>query len=208
MQQSQMQTSRLWKPAAFGGILLSALGFYEPAKDLYLKVADPDYKGVVSVTMAQQQLDLADKNAECFLGMKRSKVKLTDGLSISYGACSNNNIHIGVYPKNQPAYQRWIEPNREDQLARTAGWFPAAFAGIADSLSRDIPNASPVIRAQVELKTVCQQWANNDKRKIWRITDEAGECWFERVNILTGVVEVREKTACDAKCPDEAQKYR
>jgi hypothetical protein len=209
MQQSQMQTSRLWKPAAVSGLLLSAVGFYEPLKDIYLKVYDPDYRGVVSVTIAEQQLKLADQNAECFLNMKRSKVKVGDKLAISYGACPNDHIHVGVYPANKPAYQRWIEPNREDELARTAGLFPAALAaGLSGRIVSPVPDASPAIPAQVELKTVCQQFAGGDKRKVWRITDEGGECFFERVNILTGVVEVREKAACDAKCPEEAAKYR
>jgi hypothetical protein len=209
MQQSQTQTSQFWKPAAFGGVLLSAVGLYEPAKDLYLKVYDPDYKGVVSVTMAEQQLRLADKNLDCFLNMKRSKVQLSDALWISYGACPNDNIHIGVYRKDKAAYQRWIEPNSEESMASLAGLIPAAFAGISGSVSKPLPaNASPVIPAQVELKTICQQFANNDKRKVVRITDEGGQCYFERVNILTGIIEVREKAACDAKCGAESAKYR
>ena len=197
-----MEARCLERPASFGG------GFYEPLKDLYLKVYDPDYRGVVSVTMAEQQLKLADQNAECFLNMRRSKVKVSDKLSISYGACPNDNIHVGVYPANKPAYQRWIEPNREDELARTAGLFPAALAGMAGGTVRALPDSSPVVKAQVELKTMCQEFAGNDKRKVWRITDEGGTCYFERVNILTGVVEVREPAACDAKCADEGAKYR
>lgn len=208
MQQSQSQTSRLWKPAAVSGLLLSAVGFYEPIKDVYLKFYDPDYQGVVSVTLAEQQLKLADRNAECFLAMKRSKVQLSGSLAISYGSCPNNDVHIGVYPANRPAYQRWIEPNREESgAARSAGLIGAAYAMTVEPAA--IPDASPVIKAQVELKTVCQQFAGNDKRKVWRITDEGGgQCFFERVNLLTGIVEVREKAACDAKCPDEAKKYR
>lgn len=208
MQQSQAQSNRFWKPAAFGGILLSAVGLYEPAKDLYLKVYDPDYKGVVSVTMAEQQLRLADQNAECFLNMKRAKVQLSEGLAMSYGACPNNNIHIGVYPKNKAAYQRWIEPNREQDVARLSGFFPAAFAGYSSPVASPIPGNLPLTLAQVELKTVCQAFQAKDKRKVVRITDEAGQCFFERVNILSGVIEVREKAPCNAKCDAESAKYR
>lgn len=209
MQQQSQTQSRLWKPAAFGGLLLSAVGLYEPIKDIYLKFYDPDYQGVVSVALAEQQLELADRNAECFLEMKRSKVQLSDGLAISYGSCPNNDLHIGVYPANRPAYQRWIQPNRDDTgTPRSAGLIGAAHA-LGFDKAEAFPDVSPVVKAQVEMKTVCQQFAGNDKRKVWRITDEGGgQCFFERVNLLTGVVEVREKAACDAKCPDEAQKYR
>jgi hypothetical protein len=172
-----------------------------------LKVYDPDYKGVVSVTMAEHQLKLADQNAECFLDMRRSKVQLNDGLSMSYGACPNNNIHIGVYPRNKPAYQRWIEPNREQDLARLGGFFTAAYAGVMGVPGEPAAEERSVIPAQVELQTVCQQFQNEDKRKVIRITNEGGQCFFERVNILTGVVEVREGAACDAQCPVEAEKY-
>lgn len=208
MQQAQAQSSRFWKPAAFGGVLLSAVGLYEPAKDLYLKVYDPDYKGVVSVTMAEQQLKLADQNAECFLNMKRAKVQLGESLSMSYGACPNNNIHIGVYPKNKAAYQRWIEPNREQDVAFISGVFPSAFAGYTGPIASPAPEGAPVTLAQVELKTVCQEFQAKDKRKVVRITDEAGQCFFERVNVLTGVIEVREKAPCNAKCDAESAKYR
>jgi hypothetical protein len=209
VQQSQTQTRNLWRPAAMGGLLMAAIGFYEPLKDLYLKVYDPDYKGVVSVTMAQEQLELADRNAECFLTMKRSKVQLSNTVSISYGACPNNNIHIGVYPAKQPAYQRWIEPNRHEEAGRTAGLFPAAYAGFAGSApSEPAGTELDVIKAQTEMKTVCQQFEGGDRRKVVRISDEGGKCVFERVNLLTGVIEVREDAVCDAKCPDEAKKYR
>lgn len=208
MQQGQSQSNRLLKGTAAGGILLSAIGFYEPAKDLYLKVYDPDYQGVVSVTMAEHQLRLADKNVECFLNMKRSKVRLNDAVAISYGACPNNNIHIGVYPKDKPAYQRWIEPNREQDLASLAGLFSSpAFAGFSGTIAHPATAVSPVIPAQVELTTVCQEFQNKDKRKVIRITDEGGQCFFEKVNILTGVIEIREPAECNAQCPAEAEKY-
>lgn len=201
------QSSRMWKPAAFGGVLVSAVSLYEPTKDLYLKVYDPDYKGVVSVSMAEHQLRLADQNAECFLNMKRGKVQLNDSVAIAYGACPNNNVYIAVYPKNKPAYQRWIEPNREQDLARLSGLFPSAFAGFSGTITQPATGLSPVVPAQVELTTVCQEFQDGDKRKVVRITDEGGQCFFERVNILTGVVEVREKSACEAQCPAEAEKY-
>ena len=201
------QSNRFWKPAAFGGVIFSAIGFYEPVKDFYLKVYNPDYKGVVSVTMAEHQLKLADQNAECFLSMKRSKVQLSDSVSISYGSCPNNNIHIGVYPRNKPAYQRWIEPNREQDLVRLGGLFPTAYAGTLGVPGEPAAGAPSVVPAQVDLQTVCQQFQDEDKRKVIRITNEGGQCFFERVNILTGVIEIREGAACDAQCPAEAAKY-
>jgi hypothetical protein len=206
MQQSQAQ-SRIWKPAAFGGVMVSMFGLYEPTKDLYLKVFDADYKGVVSVTMAEQQLRLADKNADCFLNMKRSKVPVTDSVAIAFGACPNHNIHIAVYPKSKPAYQRWIEPNREQDLASLAGFFPAAYAGFSGTLPAPATPQSLVTPAQVELTNVCQEFEDGNKRKVLRITDEGGQCFFERVNIISGVVEVREPSACDSQCKVEAEKY-
>lgn len=204
----QMQANRLWKGTAFGGVLISAISFYEPMKDLYLKVYDPDYKGIVSVPFAEQQLALADKNAECFLNMRRSRVQVNEEVAISYGACPNHNVHIGVYPKDRPAYQRWLEPNRETELAQSAGLFPAAFAGFSGTLPAPATPSSVTTPVQVELKTMCQEWQDEQKRKILRITDEGGEqCVFERVNVLSGVVEVREEAACDAQCKVEAEKY-
>ncbi len=204
---AQSSSNRIWKGTAFGGIIVSAVGLYEPLKDVYLKIYDPDYKGVISVNMAEHQLNLADKNAECFLEMRRSKVQINKELAISYGACPNNNIHIGVYPRNKPAYQRWIEPNREQDLASLASLFTPAFAGFSGRVSQPSSVTDPVIAVQVELTTICQEFQEPDRRRVNRITDEGGQCYFERVNILTGVIEVREKAACDAQCPVEAQKY-
>jgi hypothetical protein len=198
--QSQSQkVSRFWRPAAIGGVLLALTGFYEPIKDLYLKFYNPDYRGLRSVRFAARQLELADRNAACFLEMQRSKVQINPDLAISYGACPNRNVHIGVYPKNQAAYQRWLEPNL-DAEARLAGLFPQAFAGFSGVLparSGETPLALP---AQMALKTVCQNWHNAQRTKIDRITDEGGQCYFERVNVLSGVVEVRETVPCNSQC--------
>ena len=108
------------------------------------------------------------------------------------------------------ASARWIEPNRED-FASLAGIVPAAFA------ANPAPLTSPAIgsggfalaQAQIELKTVCQEFQGGDRRKVIRITDEGGgQCYFERVNLLTGIIEVREKAACNAQCRAESAKYR
>jgi hypothetical protein len=132
---------------------------------------------------------------------------VTDGVAIAFGACPNHNIHIAVYPKNKPAYQRWIEPNREQDLASLAGFFPAAYAGFSGTLPAPAAPQSLVTPAQVQLTNVCQEFEDDAKRKVLRITDEGGQCFFERVNIVTGVVEVREPSACDSQCKVEAQKY-
>lgn len=204
-------TGKLWKGTAIGGILLSAVSFYEPIKDLYMKVYNPAYAGIVSVPFAEHQFKLADKNAECFLTMKRSKVSVTPDLAISYGACPNNDVHIAVYPKGKPAYQRWLEPNREQDLAGVmtsgVGLFSTAFAGVPEALPKSGGAGRNYTPAQIELKTMCQEWAAEDKTKIARITDEGGQCFFERTNVLSGVVEVREPAQCNAPCIEEAQKY-
>lgn len=213
MQQGQMQkgTAGVWKGTAAGGILLSAIGFYEPAKDLYQKIYDPDYAGIVSVPFAEHQFKLADKNADCFLNMKRRKVEINQALAISYGACPNDNVHIAVYPKDKPAYQRWIEPNREQDLASAmlggGGLFSSAHAGISGSIPAAPAPQSNLIPAQIEITNICQEWESDDKRKLVRVTDEAGQCYFERVNALSGVVEVREPAQCETPCAEEAEKY-
>lgn len=204
--QSQTQVNRLWRPAAVGGVLLALTGFYEPVKDLYLKFNNPDYQGVRSVRFAERQLELADKNAACFLEMQRSKIQINQDVAISYGTCPNQNVHIGVYPKNRSAYQRWLEPNL-DAEARMSGLFSQAFAGFSGALpaaSGETPLALP---AQTVLKTVCQSWHNAQRTKVDRITNEGGQCYFERVNVLSGVIEVRETVPCDSQCEPTAKKF-
>lgn len=212
MQGMNMHTGsgRLWKGTAIGGILISAVSFYEPMKDLYQKVYNPAYAGIVSVPFAEHQFRLADKNADCFLSMKRSKVNVTPDLAISYGACPNNNVHIAVYPEGKPAYQRWLEPNREQDLARVmmgGGLFSTANAGVPEALPKSAGSERNYTPVQVELKTMCQEWATEEKTKIARITDEGGQCFFERTNVLSGVVEVREPAQCDTPCVEEMEKY-
>lgn len=202
--QSQTQVNRLWRPAAFGGIMLSLVGFYEPVKDIYLKFNNPDYRGLRSVRFAARQQELADQNAACFLEMQRGKIQVNDQLAISYGACPNTHVHIGVYPTNRSAYQRWLEPNREGE-ARMSALFPAAFAAMP-ALGDGAVSAT-AIPAQMQLRTVCQNWANQDRTRIVRITDEAGQCYFERVNVLSGVIEIRENVPCEAQCDAVAQKF-
>jgi len=34
-----------------------------------------------------------------------------------------------------------------------------------------------------------------------------GKCFFERTNVLSGVVEVREPAQCNAPCVEEVEKY-
>jgi hypothetical protein len=197
--------SRIWRPAAFGGIALSMVGFYEPVKDLYLKVNDPDYQGVRSVRFAERQAELADQNAVCFLEMQRAKVQVNDSLAISYGACPNSHVYVGVYPKGKSAYQRWLEPSQNSE-ARTASLFPAAHAGFVD-LAQAITASPSFIPAQTILKTVCQDWHNSQRTKLVRITEEAGQCYFERVNVLSGVIEVRETVPCDQQCQVAAKTF-
>ena len=204
---SQSQSvSRFWRPVGIGGVLLALTGFYEPIKDLYLRFYNPDYRGVRSVRFAARQLELADQNAACFLEMQRSRVQVGPDLAISYGACPNQNVHIGVYPKNQSAYQRWLEPNRDTDM-RVSGLFSQAFAGFAGAPPAASGEAPLLLPAQTVLKTVCQSWHNAQRTKVDRITNEGGQCYFERVNMLSGVVEVREAVPCDSQCEPTAKKF-
>ena len=199
MQQHQ-QSRGLWRSAGLAGIIFGLVGFYEPAKDLYAKFLDPDYGEVESVALAQQQQRLQQKNLLCALGMTRRAVEGDHETSIRYGVCNNNDVLVEVYPNNKPAFQQWLSPENiaGGGQTRTSGLFAAAYA--ATFVGR--PAEEPMIRpAQMTLKTVCQAWQDPARQsKMVRVTDEGGKCFRERINVLSGRVEVREQVPCDTKC--------
>lgn len=209
-QQQQRRGINFWKPAAIGSIFLALAQLYDPAKDFYNLYFVDGYQGVGSVQIAEQQLRLADQNAACFLQMQRSKVRVNDRLEVSYGACPNDNVHVVVYPKDRSAFQRWLEPNQEQSGGKgTASLISSAYAAMAGSPAVAGQDANPdaLTRVQTVLKTVCQNWHNPQHTKVNRITNEAGQCFFERVNVLSGIVEVRETVPCDAQCEPTAKKF-
>lgn len=200
MTQTQARGARFWRPAAVIGTLFGLIGFYEPAKDVYFKVFDPDYKEVEYVALAKQQQRLAQKNLVCAINMTRFAVQADHNTSLRYGVCENHDVLIEVYPENKPAFQQWISPeNLIVEQPRAAGWFPAALAAsILPPRAGHTPLSTP---AQLELKTVCQAWQDGARKtRIVRITNEGGTCYRERINVLSGRVEIRELVPCDGKC--------
>ena len=202
MQQQQSQSRGLWRSAGLAGIIFGAVGFYEPAKDLYAKVFDPDYTEVESVALAQQQQRLQQKNMLCAITMTRRAVEADNETSIRYGVCNNNDVLVEVYPNNKPAFQQWLSPENIAGIgpAAASGLFTAAYAATLPPLP---PQAgAPMSRpAQMTLKTLCQAWEDQTRQsRMIRVTDEGGTCFRERINVLSGRVEVREQVPCDSKC--------
>jgi hypothetical protein len=203
MQAQQGPGINFWKPAAIGSVLLALTQVYDPVKDIYSVYFVDGAKGVESLRIGEWQNKLAIKNQGCVVEMRRTKVKVSDHLDMSYGACPNDNVLVVVYPKGRSAYQLWMEANEEQaDKARISSIMSSAFAAMAGAPSVAAPDASlySPTRVQMALKTVCQSWNNAQRTKVDRITDEGGQCFYERVNTLSGIVEVRETVSCDLKC--------
>lgn len=207
-QQSQSQSMRkFWRPAALTGIAFGLVGFYEPAKDVYVKVFDPDYQEVESVALAKQQQRLQQKNLVCAINMTRQAISGEHETTIRYGVCDNHDVLVEVYPQNKPAFQQWMSPENilgEQQAAKAAGLFSSAIAATF------IPSPAPESMAQpaqMQLKTLCQKWQDGTRQvKMIRVTDEGGTCWRERINVLSGRVEIREQVPCETQCDAGAAK--
>jgi hypothetical protein len=198
--QQQQQRGGFWRSAGLAGIFFGLVGFYEPAKDLYAKFFDPDYTEVESVTLAKQQQRLQQKNLVCAINMTRRAVEGEHQTALRYGVCDNNDVLVEVYPVAKPAYQQWVSPeNVLTAQARTSGLFSAAFAAMLPG--RPEAAASMSTPAQATLKTLCQAWQDNARQvRLVRVTDEGGTCYRERINVLSGRVEIREQVPCDARC--------
>lgn len=211
--ESQPQPQRLnfWKPAAIGSVILALTQLYEPAKDIYSVYFVDGLKGVESLRVAEWQNRLAIKNQACVVEMQHAKVKVNDRLNMLYGACPNDDVLVVVYPKGKSAFQLWMEPNTEQAAdARVSGlMMSSAFAATAGSPATVRPgaDANGVTRAQVMVKTACQSWNNAQRTKVDRITDEGGQCYYERVNTLSGIIEIRETVACDMKCDAAGKQF-
>lgn len=189
--QSQGRVNRLWRPAAIFSFFLSMLALYEPAKDIYREIGVPGYDGLTSTLFASRQHELSEKNAACSATMERAKIEVNATLSITYGVCPNLDVSIGVIPKDLRGYERWLEPNRRDDVA---GY-------------REITSALPVRSgealgqpARTILKTLCLGSNDEQQIKIDRVTNEGGQCYYERINTLSGAIEVREIVPCDSQC--------
>ena len=202
--ESQSQTydgqsgARFWRPAALAGIIFGAIGFYDPAKDIYDKIFDPDYKEVESVALAKQQQRLQQKNLLCALGMTRRAFETDQQTTIRYGVCENKDVLVEVYPLDKPAFQQWISPeNVLSETQKAAGLFSSAFAAAFEGR----PAAQSPKLAQTELKTLCQKWQDSARQvRMVRVTNEGGKCFRERINVLSGRVEVREEVPCNTPC--------
>jgi hypothetical protein len=200
-QRQQQRQGSMWRSAGLAGILFGAVGFYEPAKDLHAKFFDPDYQEVESVALAKQQQRLQQKNLVCAMNMTRQAVPGEHQTTLRYGVCDNNDVLVEVYPDAKPAFQQWVSPENIIVAGpgRNAGLFPAAFAAI--SAGRPAAAAATITLAQMTLKTLCQAWQDGSKQtELVRVTDEGGTCYRERINVLSGRVEIREQVPCDVRC--------
>ena len=201
-QQSQSQSGkRFWRPAAIAGLAFGIVGFYEPAKDIYAKVFDPDYQEVESIALARQQQRLQQKNLVCAINMTRQAIAGEHETTIRYGVCDNHDVLVEVYPQNKAAFQQWMSPENilgEQQTAKSAGLFSSA---VAATVLRPPVIAGMIRPAQMQLKTMCQKWQDGTKQvKMIRITNEGGTCYRERINVLSGRVEIREVVPCETQC--------
>jgi hypothetical protein len=207
-QQSQSQSvRRFWRPAALTGIAFGLIGFYEPAKDIYNQVFDPDYSEVESVALAKQQQRLQQKNLVCAINMSRQAITGEHETTIRYGVCDNHDVLVEVYPQAKPAFQQWMSPENilgEKQAAKAAGLFSSA---IAATFMRSPAAESMTHPAQMQLKTLCQKWQDGTRQvKMIRVTNEGGTCWRERINVLSGRIEIREQVPCETQCDVGAAK--
>jgi hypothetical protein len=208
--QRQSQGLNFWKPAAIGSVFLALTQVYEPIKDIYSVYFVDGAKGVESLRIGEWQNKLAIKNQSCVVEMRRTKVKVNEALDMAYGACPNNNVLVVVYPKGRSAYQLWMEPNEEQAgKAQASSIISSAFAAMAGAPAVAGHEANPYAptRVQMVLKTLCQNWNNTQRTKLDRITDEGGQCYYERVNTLSGIVEVRETVPCDMKCDAAGKQF-
>jgi hypothetical protein len=203
--QSQSQTQAgggFWRPAALAGVVFGIIGFYDPAKDIYAKFFDPDFTEVESVALAKQQQRLQQKNLVCAVSMTRRAAVADPKTTIRYGVCENRDMLVEVYPQGLPAFQQWISPENilsETQNAKSTGlFFSAVFAAALQQ--SPMANAGDHT-AQIELKTLCQKWQDNARQvRMIRVTNEGGKCFRERINVLSGRVEIREEVPCDTPC--------
>jgi hypothetical protein len=208
--QSQQQGVNFWKPAAIGSILLALVQLYEPAKDIYSVWYVPGAKDAEDLRIGEWQNRLAIRNQSCVVDMPRTKVAVNDHLDMMYGICPNDNVLVVIYPKDKSAFQLWMEPNEKlTANAQLGGLMSSAYAAMAGSPSlapQDIDSNAP-IRAQTMVKTVCQGWNNAQRTKIDRITNEGAQCYYERVNTLSGIIEVREVVTCDTNCDAAGKQF-
>jgi hypothetical protein len=196
----QQHVQSYWRSAGLVGIIFGLIGFYDPAKDLYARFFNPDYSEVESVALAQQQQRLQQKNLLCAVNMTRRAVGGEHDTSIRYGVCDNNDVLVEVYPVDKPAFQQWLSPENIAgmQASKKASLFGSAYAAILLRRPADEPISHP---AQMILKTVCQKWEDSSRQvRMIRVTNEGGKCFRERINVLSGRVEVREEVPCDTQC--------
>lgn len=199
MSDAQSQ-SKLWKPAAIGTALLASANFVQPAYDIYSKYSDPDGWGQAkSMEFARQQQKLQQKNLMCSLNMQRSMVRV-DTANLQYGVCDNADVLITVYPDKKPAYQQWLTPENFREEGGVASLIGAAYAATMPMPQRTQTEAA-AFPVQMQIKTICQNWVDKARQtKLLRVTNEGGRCFRERINVVSGRVEIRENVPCDTKC--------
>jgi hypothetical protein len=208
--QEQQRGTNFWKPAAIGSLFLALINVYDPARDVIQLFVVQDADKVASQRVKDWQDRLRERNLACFLDMSQIRSKVNDQLEIAYGVCPNKNVHIAVYPSESSAYEYWLEPNEKVGVAQVSGLMSSS--AYAAPAAQPVPglkgaNSDALIRAQTVLKTVCQGWNNAQKTLLDRITNEGGQCYYERVSTQTGIIEVRERIGCEMQCDAAGKQF-
>ncbi len=210
MQVQQQRSTNFWKPAAILSFLLAMANVYGPAMDFVGLFVIEDADKVRSQRVKEWQGQLRERNLQCFLEMPQIRSVVNDQVDISYGVCPNQNVHVAVYPKSSSAYEYWLEPN-EKQLgaAQTSALTSSAYAATAAQSAVGIQGGNPdgTTRVQTVVKVVCQGWNNAQNTRLDRITNEGGQCYYQRVSTLTGIIEVREPIGCEVQCDAAGKQY-
>ncbi len=207
VQAQQQRSFNFWKPAAIGSAILALANVYGPARDFVDLFVIEDADKVRWQRVKEWQDELRNRNSPCFLEMPQIRSKVDDQVDISYGVCPNQNVHVAVYPKSRSAYEYWLEPN-EKQLAaaQASALVSSAYATTAAQSAAGVQSVDPdgATRVQTVIKVICQDWNNSQKTRLDRITDEGGQCYYQRVSTQTGIIEVREPVGCEMQCGWEA----
>ncbi len=185
-----------WQRLAFiGAVILALANFYDPLKDLYLRMQNPDL-GDESLEVAFEQQKLTEKNLDCLFNASPRDMQLDNNIKVRVVACKSGDVQVTVYPLNAPAKQRWI--SSQSPVPAKAS-FLDLFLGKA--LAAEPNGADPQHSAQTAVQNLCQAWQDAAKKsKIIRVTNEGGKCFKEIVNVFTGRVEYREEVPCNSGC--------
>lgn len=141
---------------------------------------------------AYEMVTLSRKNEDCITTVPSQQFTAPNGDSITFQACPSHDVFISVYNKGQDPYVKWIVPSRGWGSNNAGLLLNQAYAG-----NRAEPPAR-LLLAQNTINVSCLKWTGPSK--FIRILNEAGQCFKETVDAISGKVQGRVPIACDAKC--------